>query len=192
MTGRYLSLIKFISSTSWFNTANLPYGYLNLGSESRAAPVVSSLARYTLSENKARVSLIPQNTPGPVLTSPASQTTFLYQKIPPVSIPRGYSNDRLDLQVIDHNLEKYYGSAFQDAKPLLVKIDDGMVAWHVLEAEGQYYMRHGRLGYLRHVDGPASWASLGKEDPLETRWCIAKMVLFSAGRIRGQEMMRCG
>lgn len=97
-----------------------------------------------------------------------NQTTFLYQKISPNWIPQGYSNDPIDLEkIIDHNLELYYGAAFQDAKPVLVKIDDGMVAWHVLEAKGKYYMLHGRLRYLRHIEGPASWAALEKDGSLE-------------------------
>lgn len=177
MSRRCLGLVKSMSSLSRAKAQNLPYGYhdpraydnFELGPEARTnLPVMSMVARYMLPENTAHVSLFANNTLSSILTSSVFQTTFLYQKVSPDWIPKGYSNEPVDLEkVIDHNLDKHYGSIFNDAKPVLVKIKEGMVAWHVLEAKGKYYMRHGRLGYLHHVEGPASWVALGEEDRLE-------------------------
>ena len=83
-------------------------------------------------------------------------------------IPKGYSNDPADLEhIMDHQLEKAYGPNFQGHKPVLVRFDNGCVIWHVFEARGRYYMRHGRFGYLRPIDEPDTWANLGEAECLE-------------------------
>ena len=56
-----------------------------------------------------------------------SQSTFVWHKFPKHQIPKGYSNNPVDLEeIVDPDIAKHYGSAFEASTLVLVKIEDGV------------------------------------------------------------------
>ena len=57
----------------------------------------------------------------------SSQSIFVWHKLPKHQIPKGYSNNPVDLEeIVDPDIAKHYGPAFEASTPVLVKIEDGV------------------------------------------------------------------